>query len=316
MGSNRQMIRHSGQTRRPTADGTVSATWASVLSRSILMIALMSWAGVAHAQSWKDAYQKGDYHRAADLLHEIVTYPGAETSVEPAIFQQLAAMYADGLGVAADSVMACVLAQMAESRAMGIGGERYASETTRAAQIVQKFCGALSAEEREELLTQLGCPSFGLRPQVIDVGGHAVRIDAHGLSFADRSGQLFVTRQCLSQFSTVRVTTVPPPSNALRGVKPRHFVELFVWAPSITEGIEQRVLMWHVAEVHEKGIAIAVWGEPLFARPGLAWPTGLPEGLDSRLSMDMIRSGQVRWRLAGSKPRHGWFLLPDQEVDR
>ncbi len=45
------------------------------------------------------------------------------------------------------------------------------------------------------------------------------------------------------------------------------------------------------------------------------WPqTALPSDFDARFSVEMIRSGHVRWRMAGAPPKRGWIMLPEEST--
>lgn len=69
----------------------------------------------AAAQGWLDAYNAREYDKAAVLLHEMVTDPEfVLTERDPLPARHLALLYAKGLGVAADPIAACALAQDAE----------------------------------------------------------------------------------------------------------------------------------------------------------------------------------------------------------
>jgi hypothetical protein len=39
----------------------------------------------------------------------------------------------------------------------------------------------------------------------------------------------------------------------------------------------------------------------------------MPQNLDARLSIEMIRSGHVHWKLDGKPPKRGWVMLPEQK---
>jgi len=269
-----------------------------------------------HAQDWREPYARGDYERAAEMLHETITGTDIAT-IEPSPLQQLAAIYAEGRGVPVDPVMACALAQFAEGQAMSIGGPRYLSETTRAAEIKKRYCTNLTADERLEVLEQSACFPFNMRAQVIELAGRSIRIGPRGLSFPEEPREIRVPFGCLDYVAALRTTTVPPPQGAIHGVKPRHFIEVFMWSLRGPNGADGRVLTWSVAELRDNKLGSVVMDQPLSVEATRKWPRpGLPEEVESRLSFEMIRSGQVRWRLAGSKPRHGWILLPEEQIER
>jgi hypothetical protein len=42
------------------------------------------------------------------------------------------------------------------------------------------------------------------------------------------------------------------------------------------------------------------------------WPrAALPPDFEGRFSVEMIRSGHIRWRLDGAPPKRGWIMLPE-----
>lgn len=283
---------------------------------TLLSLMFVVWPAVAHGQSWLEAYHKGDYAVAADLLHAIVSHPDAITTIDPASAQHLAWMYSQGLGIPRDAVMACALAQFAESRAHG-GVDLTGALTARAAEIVSKHCASLTREERIEASHQMGCLTFGLEPHVIELGGRQVQVSARGLALVEYPAAMQSSLQCMvSQVARVRATTVEPPANALPNVGPRHFIEIFGWARMMKDGAEQRGLLWHVYELRAKTIE-PVLMHMVLRTANQAWARpAMPPDVESELTFEMIRSGHVRWRLAGAKPRHGWLLLPQKEGER
>jgi hypothetical protein len=70
----------------------------------------------AAAQPWAEAVKAGDYRTASDLLHPlgIEQHQNPDATADPAPARPLAGMYARGLGVPRDPIVACALAQAAE----------------------------------------------------------------------------------------------------------------------------------------------------------------------------------------------------------
>jgi hypothetical protein len=70
------------------------------------------------------------------------------------------------------------------------------------------------------------------------------------------------------------------------------------------------VLRWQLYEVRGKKVEV-VAGE-MFDETD-HWPEpGLIQKFDERFSLEMIRSGHIRWRLDGAPPKRGWIMLPDE----
>jgi hypothetical protein len=81
------------------------------------LLVLCTLPAVASAQPWRDAFRAGEYAKAADLLHDIVSDPENVLHGNPDALRLFAEMYRDGLGVPRDPIAACSLAQDAEMAA-------------------------------------------------------------------------------------------------------------------------------------------------------------------------------------------------------
>jgi hypothetical protein len=291
----------------------------SRVRRTSLLVSIVLLAIVprpAAAQPWADAIRRGDYEKAADLLHPIVTDPEAigSFSTDPEAAQQLAKLYAEGLGVPRDPVLACTLSKMAYVGAM----QRYqgSEQTSLAAALEVKHCGDLSAEHRNTAGQLMGCLTFGLEEQELDLGAHRARVSHQGVVLAGVEGSEVHPLQCARQFARIRVTTVRPPPNRAPGVGPRHLLEIFYWLDKTQNSTRERVLVWSVFEARGKKLE-NISTEPLFSAADTNWKRpAMPAEVETGLTFEMIRSGNVRWRLAGASPQRGWLLLPDNPEDR
>lgn len=286
-----------------------------------LVTALLIWAyqPAPPGQSWAEAYQAGDYQKAADLLHPIV----AELTLmfeshDPEPFRHLAVMYARGLGVGRDPVVACALAQMAGG-ALHMLAPRFADSPlafqtaiAESEQFQGELCGPLSNEERMAAGHAMGCYAFGMPEEVLTVGEHSVRVGRRGIALADDGDEkLRGLLDCPLIVARVRVTALQPPDDAAPGVKARHFLEMFSWHGGWNprDGRAMYELRWHVYEMRDDTLEmVGMW--PLDAAS--IWPRpALPADLDARLTLEMIRSGHVRWRLDGAPPKRGWIMLAE-----
>ena len=118
---------------------------------------------------------------------------------------------------------------------------------------------------------------------------------------------------CLLRIARVRAVTIEPPSDAPPGVVARDFVELLGWAGGQRPGGEaaRYGLRWQLYERRGKKIEFATH-EVLDET--IEWPPpGPPEKFDERFSMEMIRSGHVRWQMEGTPPKRGWIMLPEEK---
>lgn len=265
----------------------------------------------AAAQPWREAYTRGDYRKAADLMHPIVVDPETVLPADPAVAEYLAVMYARGQGVPRDPVLACSLARFANKTAE-VQSQDYIEATTRTARLADEHCSQLSDDDRRVASGIMGCFRFGLQEQVLELGGRRVYVGRLGILLEGANPPTSVsdgTLDCAQQFAQVRAATIEPPRDAAPGVAARHFIEVFAWFEA--RGKFQRGLMWHVYELQGETLQ-PVLAELLLNKPGLDWaPPGLPREIEAGLTMQMIRSGHVRWRLEASPPLRGWILLPE-----
>ena len=289
--------------------------------RVLAILALCAFPSPGWAQPWADAYRKGDYQTAASLLHPIVLEPFLNISfTDPAPARHLAVMYARGLGVATDPIAACALAQIAEIATNMVAPQfahsfaAYEEVRKEGARLLHDLCDGLGESDRLAAGRSVGCLSFGMPEEVVTVGGTAVRVSRGGIRVVGAADQdAAPDLVCAHVVSRVRPVTIAPPADAAPGVEARHFVEMFAWhAGHEPRGPGLRYLLnWRLYEVrgqHVGPVAVQILDRSDH------WPTGLPPEIDGRFSLDMIRSGHVRWRIEGAPPRRGWIMLPDEKA--
>jgi hypothetical protein len=294
-----------------------------LLLRLLSVAALAAMPLPAAGQAWAEAYDASDYARAADLLHEVVVDSVLRHAMEdPSPARHLAVLYARGLGVERDPVAACTLAQVARMAAemsahqfadAVLAYERLMTESDRFA---REHCGLLTHDEQLTAGRALGCFAFGMPEQELVVAGQTVRVGRHGVSIVSPDSSVASSMDllgCPMAVAGVRVTSLEPPPDAAPGVTARHFVEMFAWHRNLQERGHQPpyTLVWTAHEVRRRAVLPAVLFEVLGAAE--RWPgPGLPGDLDARLRLQMIRSGHVRWWIAGDPPRRGWMMLPEE----
>ena len=270
----------------------------------------------ASGQAWADAYAAGNFEKAADLLHQVLIDSAADPlSGVPEPYRHLAVMYADGRGVSKDGIAACALAQMAGHATMMTAPKRYSADIRAydaavkdGDEFIRTHCDRLTQDERLTADASLGCFALGMPEQTATVAGRSVRIGRRGISFADGNEDRWELYGCPQLVAHVRTTSIAPPDDAAPGVGVRHFVEVFSWMIGSKEPSPVYMLRWDVYEVTEKRIHFFPTGDPFFATS--SWPKrGLPVEVEKGLSLDMIRSGHVRWKLEGSPPKRGWFII-------
>jgi len=291
------------------------------LLRVVLLVALCALPGTASAQPWKDAYRAGDYQKAADLLHPLVIQLRLQpASMEPDPARHLATMYAQGLGVSRDPIAACSLAQVA-AEATSFSAPKYAQKAEAydatvkdADAFVTLQCDKLTERERMVASLTAGCFAFGMPEETFTLGTDTVRVGRGGIQVVDVAEERpDAIMNCPMLVARVRPLTLEPPLDAAPGVKARHFVEVLFWQVGQNPGdtTSRYALQWQLYEVRGKKIEIAAMDE--FDAID-KWPQpAMPQNLDARLSIEMIRSGHVHWKLDGKPPKRGWVMLPEQK---
>ena len=91
------------------------------------------------------------------------------------------------------------------------------------------------------------------------------------------------------------------------------FVELLGWVggQGLGGSAPRYGLQWQLYELRGKKFEITAIEE--FGQSD-SWPKpALPQNLDARLTLEMIRSGNVRWRLDGTPPKRGWIMMPEEK---
>jgi hypothetical protein len=150
---------------------------------------------------------------------------------------------------------------------------------------------------------------------VFSLGSREVRVGRGGIRFsssdADEQGTT-ILNGCLHRVVRVRVVTIVSPPDAAPGVRPRNFIELLAWRAMSAFGgsAMQYVLQWELYELREKSASVVAHEEIDVTSD---WrKTTMPADFDASLTMEMIRSGHVRWRMEGAPPKRGWIMLPER----
>ena len=285
----------------------------------LVAAAVLGRPAAADEQTWQAAYEAGDYQRAASLLQPLViaAMDQATPDDDPAPSRTLATMYAQGLGVERDSVLACSLAQQSQMAVAGMA-PRLANDLYRHTKLQQEadrfrdeLCGGLSAGELVAAGNSIGCYKFGVSPQVIAVGQRSVRVDREGIGLTDGGGTPFQW-DCAQAVAGLRVFEVTPPRDALAGVTTRHYIESLTWhVGRRPDGTRVTELHWTLLEVGPRELGQAAHERLPWSGD---WP-GLEQASDlaPALSMQMIRTGHVRWRIEGTPPLRGWILRSEKK---
>lgn len=299
------------------------------MKRSLLiacLAGLLPWE--ASAQAWRELYERGEHARAAQLLQEIVTDPEYHMGGgDPLPARLLAVLYASGRGVEQDPIVACGLAQDAEAAAHMRAPDvplvtledhlRYKAYLDDAQEFARSVCSHLS---HEDLLAASrargGCYGFDIREQVLPLGRRSVRFGRAGLTVDGVPIQHLHGLGCPLSVVRLRAVSLEPPEGAASGVAARSFIELVAWQQRSDERTRTRryVAEWQVYELGRHGLASSATAD--IAETG-RWPgVLLPADVDAHVTMEMVRSGHVRWRIDGTPPKRGWLMLREPEVSK
>ena len=282
------------------------------LGRFLAAVVFCALPAVASAQAWADAYRARDYERAADLLHQVVISTSGEdfASLLPE-YRQLALLYADGFGLAKDPFAACMMANWADAatkksaaKLFGPDLGAYEASVRESELFLATLCEPLTEDDRLNAGPMTPCFAFGMPERTETLGGRTIRIGRRGIQFtdSDAGGQEMIS--CPQLVAHVRVTSVEPPPDATPGVKARHFVEIFAW--ETRRGVPAYSLRWEVYEVRDEQILFFQPVQDLVTRTG--WPErGLPADVERGLTLEMLPSGSVQWKLEGESPKLGWI---------
>jgi hypothetical protein len=262
----------------------------------LLAACLSASAELVAAEDWRAAWERQDYATASRLLHQVVlALPAGIDDPDPFATEHLGLLYARGLGVRADPVLACSLLRWASFVAQE-------DETTmrRLSAAAGAQCGTLSYEDRTDAGNMTGCLVFDVPAETfhLDVG-HTVEVTRtglriiHGGSIVDEEVPAF---GCHRQVSLVRYRPVLPPSRT-GAMATRHFVEFFAWTSVHRDGRPIRTLIWVLMEV--AGASAHPREQEFVAEMTSAvWPPGHPGAALPDTVLTATPDGSVAWRIA------------------
>lgn len=264
---------------------------------------------VVATDSWSVALKRGDYAEAATLLQRAVFEPPqtgrpgqAATPADPVALKELAALYADGKGVARDEVLACGLAR-AHAAAVA-RGKRLTAATSRATQnLVEKYCGSLPPADRAAAFATMTCPRIGLdrhAPIQLDKGW-SIQFNDRSATIA-RDGQ--VRDQALPGDLVCRAQVLLLRHSRVGGKGARHVIEQVTAQSAWRGGVLTREIVWQLYEV--RGLELDLAAVQRWQEPGSAWPAPpLPEAIARGVTFTMRSSGEIDYAIADELPRRG-----------
>ena len=292
---------------------------AQLVRIGVLVLSFVTWlpAPVA-AQSWRELQGRGDYVKAAELLHSVVLnglIPNAAPEIDAT--EALARLYWDGNGVIQDRVVACSFVRLAAGRAGWVDPQNELS--SRIDRIDSVMCGGLSHADRLEAEQMIGCPRYGFDPylftlpdrRTIEVTRRGIRV---GRNESKQPEPLPV--RCFERIALVRYADVDAPGGSEEDVTSRHFLELYSWAPVGAPAGQLRSLQWTLWEILGSKLESREHKE-LGTEARATWVPGDVPAEKSDLSMQMAPGGEVTWRFGRTELTGILDPLPEQPpVDR
>ena len=231
----------------------------------------------AAAQAWWEPFQRGEYEKAAAILHAAWAQLPADPKALHAEYdvpEMLGRIYWEGRGVQADPVLACSFYELAASN---VGMRPFVDpdpEKLRVRRIHEERCERLNPQERRDAVEMLGCAKFGAEVQTYALdGSRLLRVDRLRITLEDRGRERVMPSAipCNSRIVLGRLTR--SATNTPGSAKPAVFFDLFFWTTGKRSG--ERALAWHRYEVLDDKLEMrdnGVLGE----QPGAPWMAGDP----------------------------------------
>ena len=205
------------------------------------VVALTIGASLAEAQMTTadgiDAFLRGDYERAAEILHPLA----GPVQADPVAALFVGMLYESGRGVPRDVLRACALYSRAED-----GGLPFISRL--AEELLLSLRGSLEFKQFKEcdLLAAIGF-DHGVQPLTFSLGpGHSVTVDVGGATITYQGKESHI-----DVFPGIAgIVILPARHTALssgRSPVARNFLEFFTWAPNPNQGLWS--LNWLLFEV-------------------------------------------------------------------
>jgi hypothetical protein len=237
-----------------------------------------------------DAWVRGDYQRAAEILQPLAEPPGENAAA--AFF--LATLHESGRGVPYDAVRACALYLRAQEHSVP-PFDRMAGES------LQSLRASLDIKQFEEcnLLSAIGF-DHGFQPLTFTLGpGHSVTVDAGGATIAYEGHESHI-----DLFNRIPgIVFLPARHTALTTGRPptaqRHFIEFFMWEPVPTQGAWS--LNWLLFEVIRDDLLL-IASDALTTSASARPPLDLDTSEMARVQV--TDTGDAEWAVrTGSNPR-------------
>jgi hypothetical protein len=276
-----------------------------VVAGVLLSLTTVPMAAQGPTAAGVDAFVRGDYARAFDILQPIAESPWSRDPVADYFF---GALYENGLGLPADAMRACShYHRAASARTTALG--RHADGLLRLLWIgngndwwsdCQLFAGIGYDHGFQPVVFVLGpghSVAWDLKGATITYQGREKRLD---LPLAANSGGLVFL-----PLEHVELTGGPTRSTR------RHFIEIFTWTPA--KQPDNWLLRWRVLEVVRDTLEDVTQGELLTLNASKP-PSGTSYSARDVAYLSVNDAGDAEWTIAGGpKPRTG---IIESETER
>jgi hypothetical protein len=279
------------------------------MSRLLLTIValVLATVSVAATDSWSVALKRGDYAEAATLLQRAVFEPPQTAKgADPVALKELAALYAEGKGVARDEVLACGLAR-AHAAAVARGTRLTAAASRATQNLVERYCGALPPADRASAFATMTCPRIGLdRHAPIELEkGWSIQFNDRSATIV-RDGQ--VRDQALPGDLVCRAQVLLLRHSRVGGKAARHVIEQVTAQSAWRGGVLTREIVWQLYEV--RGLELDLAAVQRWQEPGSAWPApALPDAIARRVTFSARGSDAIEYTIDDTPPRSGRIEL-------
>ncbi len=255
-----------------------------------------------------DAFVRGDYQRAAQILKPVAERWPGEVDDAAAFF--MAALYRNGLGIPRDLGRACALSVRASA---GTGPFARLNAAMFAA-----LQPTLTETEQADclMLATIGFDHRFERAIFNLDAGHWITIE---LSSRTQSVSATVAYQGKEKRTEVSAALVPgvvflPIQHTeleIGGTAPgrRHFIEILTWLPE--PSVSRWRLWWWLSEVVQEDV-IPIANEDLLTAAGNAPPDGVPD-LRRLVALRVNAAGGAEWAILDGPNAHGEAIETDLE---
>jgi hypothetical protein len=272
---------------------------------SVLVVAASLGQPQASTADGVDAFVRGDYQRAVEILQPLAeSWPSRDHVAE----FLMATLYESGHGVPADPLRACALYVRASlDSASPIGPQAMA--------LMRSFHRSLSAEQFQTCVRMANTGfDHGFQPATFTLEqGHWITIDLEGATISyegkEKRTALGLARNGVRFLPVEHSELTAGPALSTR----RHFIEFFIWLPSQPNLTGQTwTLMWRVFEVVRNDL-VGVTSAPLLTVSAAQPPTDSSIDVHEMARVRVNEQGHVEWAVLKGPNQRSEVIESDSE---